>query len=201
MNRRHFLAGLVSLRVFGRDGAKPNFVFILADDFGWRDLGCYDNEFFATPNLDKLAAQGARFTNAYAACLVCSPTRASILTGKYPVRTGVTKLDSGRASSNKGPIITTRTATELNSRKSRSRNGCARRITRARALVNGISAAKASCPPIRDSRRILEEPRAAVRRPGFPWDYSTMRPSPTRLAPLCSRAFQQTYSAPAPLER
>jgi arylsulfatase A-like enzyme len=113
MNRRRFLAGLAGLPLLARDPPKPNFVFILADDFGWKDLACYGNEFFSTPNLDKLAAQGARFTDAYAACPVCSPTRASILTGKYPVRTGVTDWIPGRPSSNEGPIVTPRTATEL----------------------------------------------------------------------------------------
>ena len=68
----------------------PNIVFFLADDLGQRDLGCYGSTFYETPNLDKLAADGAKFTQAYAACPVCSPTRASILTGKWPVRTGVT---------------------------------------------------------------------------------------------------------------
>ena len=68
----------------------PNVVFFLADDLGWRDLGCYGSQFYETPNLDALAASGARFTQAYAACPVCSPTRASILTGKYPVRMRVT---------------------------------------------------------------------------------------------------------------
>jgi arylsulfatase A-like enzyme len=92
---------------------KMNFVLILADDLGQRDLGCYGNRHFATPNLDRLAAQGARFTNAYAACPVCSPTRASIMTGKYPVRTGVTDWIAGRPSHEQGPISTPRTATEL----------------------------------------------------------------------------------------
>jgi len=69
---------------------RPNIVFILADDLGWRDLGCYGSVFYETPNLDQLAATGMRFTSAYAASPVCSPTRASILTGKYPVRTGIT---------------------------------------------------------------------------------------------------------------
>ena len=68
----------------------PNVVFFLADDLGWRDLGCYGSQFYETPNLDALADSGARFTQAYAACPVCSPTRASILTGKYPVRMRVT---------------------------------------------------------------------------------------------------------------
>src|SRR4051812_4229300 len=63
---------------------KPNFVFILIDDLGWKDLGCYGSTYHPTPHLDRLAAQGVRFTDAYAACPVCSPTRASILTGKYP---------------------------------------------------------------------------------------------------------------------
>ena len=57
---------------------------------GWRDLGCYGSTFYETPNIDRLARQGVRFTNAYAACTVCSPTRASLLTGKYPPRTGIT---------------------------------------------------------------------------------------------------------------
>lgn len=69
---------------------KPNIIFILADDLGWGELGCYGNTFNETPNLDKLAAQGIRFTQAYAAAPLCSPTRASILTGEYPVRTGIT---------------------------------------------------------------------------------------------------------------
>src|SRR5262249_39871183 len=69
---------------------RPNIVFILADDLGWTDWGCDGSSFYETPNLARLAARGMRFTRAYAACPVCSPTRASILTGKYPVRVGVT---------------------------------------------------------------------------------------------------------------
>jgi len=68
----------------------PNIVFILADDLGWRDLGCYGSEYYRTPHLDRLASEGMRFTQAYAACPVCSPTRASIMTGRHPVRTGIT---------------------------------------------------------------------------------------------------------------
>lgn len=68
----------------------PNIVFILADDLGWRDLGCYGSPFYETPNLDRLAQKGMRFTDAYAAAPVCSPTRASLMTGKYPARVGVT---------------------------------------------------------------------------------------------------------------
>ena len=69
---------------------RPNFVFFLADDLGWRDLGCFGSSFYETPNVDRLAKRGMRFTDAYAACPVCSPTRASIMTGKHPVRTGIT---------------------------------------------------------------------------------------------------------------
>jgi arylsulfatase A-like enzyme len=68
----------------------PNVIFMLVDDMGWRDLSCYGSPFYETPNLDRLCAQGLRFTDAYAACPVCSPTRASIMTGKYPARLGQT---------------------------------------------------------------------------------------------------------------
>src|SRR5262245_153877 len=74
-----------------------NFIIILIDDMGWKDLGCYGSTFFRTPNLDRLAATGMRFTNGYAACPVCSPTRASILTGKYPARLHLTDFLPGRA--------------------------------------------------------------------------------------------------------
>ncbi|MGM0399670.1 MAG: sulfatase [Chloroflexota bacterium] len=75
--------------------AKPNFVFILMDDLGWKDLGCYGSTFYETPHLDQLAEEGVRFTDAYAACPVCSPTRASILSGKYPAAVGVTNFIGG----------------------------------------------------------------------------------------------------------
>src|SRR5260370_39561482 len=75
---------------------KLNFVFILVDDMGWKDLGCYGSTGYKTPHLDRLAATGMRFTNAYAACPVCSPTRASILTGRYPARLHLTDWIPGR---------------------------------------------------------------------------------------------------------
>ncbi len=68
----------------------PNIVFILIDDLGWADVGCFGSKYYQTPNIDRLAAQGMRFTDAYAACAVCSPTRASIMTGKYPARLHLT---------------------------------------------------------------------------------------------------------------
>jgi arylsulfatase A-like enzyme len=74
---------------------RPNFLFILIDDLGWRDLSCYGSDFYETPNLDRLASLGMSFTDAYASCPVCSPTRASILTGKYPARLGITNWIGG----------------------------------------------------------------------------------------------------------
>lgn len=68
----------------------PNIVFFLIDDLGWNDVACYGSTFHETPNIDQLAKEGIRFTNAYAACPVCSPTRASVLTGKYPARLNIT---------------------------------------------------------------------------------------------------------------
>ncbi len=70
--------------------APPNVVVFLADDLGYHDLGCYGSTFYETPHLDRLASEGARFTDAYAACPVCSPTRASLMTGQWPQRTGIT---------------------------------------------------------------------------------------------------------------
>jgi arylsulfatase A-like enzyme len=75
---------------------QPNIVFFLVDDLGWTDVGCYGSSFYETPNIDGLAESGVRFTDAYAACHVCSPTRASILTGKYPATINLTDWLPGR---------------------------------------------------------------------------------------------------------
>ena len=75
---------------------KLNVVFFLVDDLGWTDLGCYGSNFYETPNIDQFAKNGVKFTNAYAACHVCSPTRASILTGKYPATLDLTDWIRGR---------------------------------------------------------------------------------------------------------
>ena len=111
INRRAFLkhlaagtAGLAAQAYLGPAGRalaegagakKLNFVFILVDDLGWADVGCYGSRFYETPHINRLATQGMRFTNAYAACPVCSPTRASILTGKYPARLHLTDWIAG----------------------------------------------------------------------------------------------------------
>ncbi len=72
------------------DKTKSNVVFLLVDDMGWKDLGCYGSTFYETPNIDRLAAMGIKFTNAYTPNPVSSPTRAAIMTGKYPSRVGIT---------------------------------------------------------------------------------------------------------------
>ena len=75
---------------------RPNIIVILADDLGWKDLGCYGSKVFNTPNLDRMAEHGMRFISAYAASCVCSPTRASFMTGKYPARLDLTIWLGGR---------------------------------------------------------------------------------------------------------
>ena len=70
--------------------AKPNVLFFLVDDLGGRDLGTYGSTYHESPNIDALADSGMKFTQAYASCPVCSPTRAAIMTGKYPARVGIT---------------------------------------------------------------------------------------------------------------
>ncbi|TKJ38732.1 MAG: arylsulfatase [Planctomycetes bacterium B3_Pla] len=105
MNRRDFLkaagAGAASLVVPSCVSAssgphkRPNVIFILIDDMGWPDVACYDSKFHETPNIDRLADQGMKFTDAYAACPVCSPTRASIMAGQYPARVGITDFIPG----------------------------------------------------------------------------------------------------------
>jgi arylsulfatase A len=82
---------------------KPNVVLILVDDLGWTDLGCFGSKYYETPNIDKLAAGGMKFTNGYAACAVCSPTRAAVMTGRYPARLGVTDWIRSRFQGGKIP--------------------------------------------------------------------------------------------------
>ena len=72
-----------------------NFVFIIVDDLGWIDTGAYGSTFYETPNIDRLAGDGVRFSQFYAASPVCSPTRASIMTGRHPARVGITNWIGG----------------------------------------------------------------------------------------------------------
>ena len=73
----------------------PNILLIFADDLGTTPVGTYGNSYYQTPNIDRLAREGMRFTDAYAACPVCSPTRGALMTGKYPARTRVTDFIPG----------------------------------------------------------------------------------------------------------
>ena len=115
MKRRDFLkflgAGAVAAavptgvsNVFGAT-TKPNIVLVLVDDLGWADVGCYcaefGNDYYETPNIDALRADGVKFTDAYAAAALCSPTRVSVLTGRYPARSGITNYIGGSNATNK----------------------------------------------------------------------------------------------------
>ncbi|OUU10716.1 MAG: hypothetical protein CBC00_04470 [Verrucomicrobia bacterium TMED40] len=93
------LLKLLLLVLFSMHGAQaiaqkesdaPNVILVLVDDMGWMDLSCQGSDFYRTPNIDRLAKEGVLFTNGYAACAVCSPTRAAVQTGRYPHRLGVT---------------------------------------------------------------------------------------------------------------
>ncbi len=100
--RRSFLkvlvAGMASLAIPGvlragrKAGNKPNFVIIFTDDQGYQDVGCFGSPSIKTPNLDRMAAEGMRFTDFYSAASVCSPSRAALLTGCYPPRVGITNV-------------------------------------------------------------------------------------------------------------
>lgn len=91
---------------------RPNVLFILADDLGWMDVSCNGSTWCETPNIDRIAREGMRFTQAYTAGSICSPTRASLMTGRYPVRTGVTDYIPGlKLTGTK--LLTTPTRTEL----------------------------------------------------------------------------------------
>ena len=79
---------------------RPNVIVFLIDDLGWTDLGCFGSKLYETPNIDRLASEGMRFTNGYAACTVCSPTRAAIVAGKYPARLHLTDWIAGHVRKN-----------------------------------------------------------------------------------------------------
>lgn len=109
MNRRHFLhlatlagSGLVSGSLAGAASLtaktdRPNILFVLIDDMGWKDIGCAGSTYYETPHIDKLAAEGMRFLNAYSAAPVCTPSRGAIFSGKCPARTQLTTVFTGPA--------------------------------------------------------------------------------------------------------
>lgn len=102
----HLLLGLVGILCLrcappaelpeaSRPGQPENIIVFLVDDLGWTDLGSYGSDLYETPNIDRLAREGVKFTNAYSACTVCSPTRAALMTGKYPARLNLTDWIAG----------------------------------------------------------------------------------------------------------
>jgi len=106
MQRLLFLAFVTTLalgptvKAGAADPQRPNVILFLIDDMGWTDLGCFGSDLYQTPHIDRLAAEGMRFTQAYAACTVCSPTRAAVLTGKYPARLHLTDWIPGHVRPN-----------------------------------------------------------------------------------------------------
>ncbi len=91
-----FLSGCSQSGSGDKEKSAPNIIFFLVDDLGWTDIGTFGSSFYETPHIDEFATEGVKFTNAYAACHVCSPTRSSILTGKYPARNRMTDWITGR---------------------------------------------------------------------------------------------------------
>ncbi|MBI9019066.1 MAG: sulfatase-like hydrolase/transferase [Phycisphaerae bacterium] len=129
MNRRNFLKsmGAASLaatvsgftcvsgkKAYAAASKKTNVILILVDDFGWADIGCYcqefGNDYYESPNIDRLRSEGMKFTDAYASCCVCSPTRASVMTGRYPTRSGITNWIGSSNPSNREYICPTNTS-------------------------------------------------------------------------------------------
>ncbi len=112
MDRRDFIKSSLALAGWSAipglakpAGKRPNIILILIDDMGWTDLSCFGSTYYETPHIDRLCQDGMKFTNAYAACTVCSPTRASILTGKYPARLHLTDWIPGHGRENARLLI------------------------------------------------------------------------------------------------
>ena len=99
------LAWAIPSRAAEKPVERPNVILFLIDDLGWTDLGCFGSDFYETPNIDRLAERGMRFTDAYAACTVCSPTRAAVMTGKYPARLHLTDWIAGHQRRNPKLLI------------------------------------------------------------------------------------------------
>ncbi|MCC6363675.1 MAG: sulfatase [Bryobacterales bacterium] len=105
-NRREFLLSAAPALLAAPSAPKTNVIVILADDLGASDLGCYGSNYYETPNLDAFAESGIRFTQAYASCPVCSPSRAGIMTGKYPARLHLTDWIPGRRQHPSAKLLT-----------------------------------------------------------------------------------------------
>ncbi len=118
MKLKLLILTMVCSAVFAR---QPNVLFIVVDDLGWKDTGCYGSSFYETPNVDRLAATGMRFTDAYSANPLCCPTRSSILTGQYPARTGFTGA-SGHIKGDHKHVETTKSAPDARAAGPKSTN-------------------------------------------------------------------------------
>src|SRR6059036_663541 len=86
LTRREFIAATVLTPWFRQTASRPNILFIMADDLGYADLSCYGRRDYSTPNIDRLATTGMKFTQAYANSAVCSATRTALITGRYQYR-------------------------------------------------------------------------------------------------------------------
>ena len=154
-----------------KESAKPNVILVLVDDMGWMDLSCQGSDFYRTPNVDRLAKEGILFTNGYAACAVCSPTRAAVQTGRYPHRLGVTDWirslfqRGGLGTPEKNPTEYVGGKTENCSAhpihtgwkvpKSRLGKPCKKISTKPLTLENGTSGMKPGTRKIRDTMKTL----------------------------------------------
>src|SRR6188768_827915 len=98
---------LVGRTAVAGESRPPNIVFILADDLGWNQVGYHGTGFYETPHIDRLARSGVRFSDAYSAAPICSPTRAALMSGKYPARLHLTDYIPGRLWDEK-PLVTPR---------------------------------------------------------------------------------------------
>lgn len=103
MRKFVILALTIALCSCSQEKHPPNILLIVVDDLGYSDLHCYGNKLVETPNIDRLASEGVRFTQSYASCTVCSPTRASIMTGRNPVTVNITDWIPGHQDSRGGP--------------------------------------------------------------------------------------------------
>jgi arylsulfatase A-like enzyme len=83
------MAALTPMAALAEAGKRPNVILIVADDLGWAEVGCYGQKKIQTPHLDRMAKEGMRFTQFYSAAEVCTPSRAALLTGRYPIRSGM----------------------------------------------------------------------------------------------------------------
>ncbi len=113
LSRRAFLTGLAPVVLRGAARRPPNIVFILTDDLGWKDTAYNGSRFYETPHIDRLVRDGMQFTNGYSASPVCSPTRAAIMTGKYPARLGLTSHLQGAHRFHYSRVIPPPVRTEL----------------------------------------------------------------------------------------